>query len=147
MHLRLSGYGRVGTTLGELSLHWRMDKTTTAVISSPQIDKDSWLLGYAFPTPIPQGTPPFRGSLKQWLQPSLSAYKPESGSEIQVWEGGETRIGASPRNTKIQLSQKVREIKCVISYIFTYISNSKVAEPTKNLIKLNILYWKIIKIN
>ena len=46
MHLRLNGYGRVDITLGELSLHWRMDKTTTAVICSPQSDANSGLLGY-----------------------------------------------------------------------------------------------------
>ena len=51
MHLRLSGYGRVDTTLGELSLHWRMDKTITAVICSSQSDAHSWLLGYAVRRP------------------------------------------------------------------------------------------------
>ena len=51
MHLKLSGYGRVNTTLGELSLHWRMDKTTTAVICFPQSDAHSKLLGYAVRRP------------------------------------------------------------------------------------------------
>ena len=76
MHLRLSGYGRVDTTLGELSLHWRMDNTTTAVICSPQINTHSGRLGYAVRRPA------FQRSLEQLLQPSSSAYQPESGSEV-----------------------------------------------------------------
>ena len=51
MHLGLSGYGRVDTTLGELSLHWRVDKTTTAVICFPQSDAHSGLLGSAVRRP------------------------------------------------------------------------------------------------
>ena len=51
MHLRLSGYGRVNIILGELSLHWRMDKTITAAICSPQSDAHSGLLGYAVRRP------------------------------------------------------------------------------------------------
>ena len=38
MHLKLTGYGRVYTTLGELSLNWKIDKSLTAVISSPLSD-------------------------------------------------------------------------------------------------------------
>ena len=68
MHLSWSGYGRVDTTLGERSLHWRVDKSTTAVICSPQSNAHSGRLGYAVRRPA------FRGSLEQWLQPSSSAY-------------------------------------------------------------------------
>ena len=76
MHLSSSGYGRVDITLGKLSLHWRVDKTTTAVICSPKSDAHSGLLGYAVRRPS------FWGSLEHWLQPSSSAYHPESGSEV-----------------------------------------------------------------
>ena len=33
MHLSLSGYGKVDTTLGELSLHWRVDKPPQRLFS------------------------------------------------------------------------------------------------------------------
>ena len=76
MHLSLSGYEKVDTNLGELSLHWRVNKTTTVVICSPQSNAHSGRLGYAVRRPS------FRGSLEQWLQPSSSTYQPESGSEV-----------------------------------------------------------------
>ena len=76
MHLNSSGYWRVDTTLGELSLHWRVDKTTSGVICTLQSNAHSGLLGYAV------RRPPFRGSLEQWLQPSSSPYQPESNSEV-----------------------------------------------------------------
>ena len=76
MHLRLSGYGRMDTTQGKLSLHCRIDQTITAVICSLQSDAHSRRLRYAVRRPA------FRGLMEQWLQPNSFAHQPESGSEV-----------------------------------------------------------------
>ena len=55
MHLISSGYEKVDTTLEELSLHWRVDKTTSAVICSLQSNAHSGLLRYAVRRPAFQG--------------------------------------------------------------------------------------------
>ena len=67
MHLSLSNYGRVDTTQGELSLHWRVDKTTTAVICFTQSNAHSGILVYAV-TPrsshVLSATPEWRRTLR-----------------------------------------------------------------------------------